>query len=267
MGMNSLLGRVGTLAVVAGAATLFASGANHVQAADSTKTQTVTAPTCSDQDNLNNPTNSSNKALSSYWFEIAHGGTTTATCSLWGHVKSGDSVTAHFTVASSAAADLEVTLAAYTATEDQNVQALSSCPDFSSAAAADAATDACTASTTQALTVVVGCNFQIDFVYGEAIQSLNAGQYHSEHRFIQGAVGETDSTCTSSTPTPTSSVSGITTSAPALSTGSGIASGVQGISTPGTGAAARTQMLIGILLIALGATAIVVGGRRRARDI
>jgi hypothetical protein len=262
--MNSLLGRVGTLAVVAGAATLFATGANHVQAADSTKTQTVTAPTCSDQDNLSNPTNSSNKALSSYWFEIAHGGTTTATCSLWGHVKSGDSVTAHFTVASSAAADLEVTLAAYTATEDKNVQALSSCADFSSAADADAATDACTASTTQALTVVVGCNFQIDFVYGEAIQSLNAGQYHSEHRFIQGAVGETD-TCTS--PSPTSSVSGITTSAPASSSGSGNASGVQAVSTPGTGAGGRTQLLIGIILIALGASAIVLGGRRRAKDI
>lgn len=260
--MNSLLGRVGTLAVVAGAATLFATGASRAQAADSPHTQTVTAPTCSDQDNLNNPTNSSNKALSSYWFEITHQSTTTATCSLWGHVQSGDTVTAHFTVASSAAADLELTLAAYTATGDSNVQSLSSCADFSSAA--DTAADACTASTSQTLTVVAGCNFQIDFIYGEAIPSLNAGQYHSEHRFIQGAVGELDD-CT--TPTPTSSVSGITTSAPASSSGSGNASGVQAISTPGTGAGARTQILIGILLIALGASAIVLGGRRRARDI
>jgi hypothetical protein len=258
--MNTLLGRVGTLAVVAGAATLFATGASRAQAADSPHTQTVTAPTCSDQDNLNNPTNSSNKALSSYWFEITHQSTTTATCSLWGHVQSGDTVTAHFTVASSAAADLELTLAAYTATGDSNVQSLSSCADFSSAADADAAADGCTASTSQTLTVVAGCNFQIDFIYGEAIQSLHAGQYHDEHRFIQGAVGETDD-CTS--PTPTSSVSGITTTAP----GSGNASGVQAVSTPGTGAAARTQILIGILLIALGASAIVLGGRRRARDI
>jgi len=160
-----------------------------------------------------------------------------------------------------------VTLAAYTATGDSNVQALSSCADFSSAADSDAAADACTASTTTALTVTAGCNFQIDFIYGEAIKSLNAGQYHSEHRFIAGAVGETEGTCTSSTPTPTSSVSGITTSAPGSSSGSGSASGVQGISTPGTGAAARTQMLIGILLVVLGAAAIVAGGRRRARDI
>ena len=263
--MNSVLGRVGTLAVVAGAATLFATGgANHAQAANSTKTQTVTAPTCSDQDNLNNPTNSSNKTLTSYWFEISHLGTTTAKCSLWGNVQAGDTVTAHFTVASTAAADFEVTLATYTATGDSNVQSLSSCADFSSAADTDAATDACTASTTAALTVVAGCNFQIDFIYGEAITSLHAGQYHSEHRFIQGAVGESDN-CT--TPTPTSSVSGITTSAPASSSGSGNASGVQGISTPGTGGAARTQLLIGIILIALGASAIVLSGRRRAKEI
>jgi hypothetical protein len=260
MGMNSLLGRVGTLAVVAGAATLFATGANHAQAADTTKTQTVTAPTCSDQDNLNNPTNSSNKTLTSYWFEISHLGTTTARCSLWGNVQAGDTVTAHFTVASTAAADFEVTLATYTATGDSNVQSLSSCADFSSAADTDGATDACTASTTAALTVVAGCNFQIDFIYGEAITSLHTGQYHSEHRFIQGAVGETDN-CT--TPTPTSSVSGITTS----SSGSGSASGVQAVSTPGTGAGGRTQLLIGIILIALGASAIVLGGRRRAKDI
>jgi hypothetical protein len=102
---------------------------------------------------------------------------------------------------------------------------------------------------------VPDCAFQVDLIYGEPLATMTIGQYRTDHRWIDGQVGNRLSSCTSPTPTPTASVLPATpTPAPG--------SGVQGITTPGTGSGGPMLPLTGLALIGLGIAAIVRSSRR-----
>ncbi|MBV9099876.1 MAG: hypothetical protein JOZ46_09905 [Candidatus Dormibacteraeota bacterium] len=257
---------------------VFTAGTATVQAADhsSTKSSASSPPTCNSQPNLNDPTNSSTAALASYYFVLQHSdGHSESVCSLGDDVQPGDTVTAHFTFASNSSGSEEVTLVSYTKTEGSKQQTMSDCESFSQGTDTDTS-DGCSAAGQAQLTVSVpNCDFQIDFIYGEAIASLTPGPYSSQHRLISSGSGGEDQSCSSTTPSPTSSVSGITTSAPGSSSGSGsgaasssVASGVSGISTPGTGSGlGALRLALGLLLIVGGVVALLWGGWRRATEI
>jgi hypothetical protein len=220
-----------------------------------------TAPACSHQANLNDPTNSTNKVLDSYWFAIERAGQTTTVCTLFGNVSSGDIVTAHFTLDPSitptpGVAGPEITLVSNTASSSSSQQTLFDCASFSVGADPDAAGDPCLTAATQVLTVhVPDCAFQVDLIYGEPLATMTIGQYRTDHRWIDGQVGNRSSSCTSPTPTPTASVLPATpTPAPG--------SGVQGITTPGTGSGGPMLPLTGLALIGLGIAAIMRSSRR-----
>jgi hypothetical protein len=92
------------------------------------------------------------------------------------------------------------------------------------------------------------CGFQVDLIYGAPEQTHTMGAYAAAHVWISGQLGavRSETVCTSATPTPTSSVQGITTT----------------VSTPSTGAGSTTQGALGIILMTLGGSAVVYGGRR-----
>jgi len=106
MGLRAggLLRRVGAVSVLTVGVSLFAIGMLPVQAAARHPKSAPTAPSCAHQANLNDPTNSTNKVLESYWFAIQHAGQTTTVCTLFGNVSAGDVVTAHFTLVPAPAA-------------------------------------------------------------------------------------------------------------------------------------------------------------------
>ncbi|HXL61674.1 MAG TPA: hypothetical protein VN959_13580 [Mycobacterium sp.] len=268
MGLRAggLLRRAGAVSIIAAGISLFTIGMLPVQAAARHVKSAPTAPGCAHQPNLNDPTNSTNKALDSYWFAIQHLGVTTTVCTLFGNVSSGDIVTAHFTLASPSAAD-EVTLVSNTASSSSSQQTLFDCASFSVGADPDATGDPCLAATSQALTVhVPDCGFQVDLIYGEPLATMTIGQYRTDHRWVDGQVGNRSAGCTP-TPTPTPTPTATPTATPTSGVGGATATptpvgGVQGITTPGTGSGGMTLPLVGLVLI-LGGTAAVVRAWRR----
>jgi hypothetical protein len=272
---GGLLRRAGAVSTLIAGVFLFTVGMLPVQAAARHPKQAITAPTCEHQPNLNDPTNSTNKVLESYWFSIEHAGQTTTVCTLFGNVSSGDIVTAHFTLAPTAPgnADAEITLVSNTASSTSSQQNLFDCSSFSPGTDPDSANDPCLAAASQVLTVhVPDCAFQVDLVYGEPLTTMTIGQYRTERRWVDGQVGNRSAGCTPPTPTPTptatptplptptGSVSPATSSPSPTPTPVG---GVQGITTPGTGSGGLTLPITGVVLILVGITAIVRSARRR----
>jgi hypothetical protein len=264
MGLRArgLLHRAGALAILGAGISLFAVGVAPVQAAPHHLNAAPSAPSCGHQPNLNDPTNSNNKVLESYWFAIEHAGQTTTVCTLFGNVSSGDIVTAHFTLAPSTAASAtgaEITLVTNTASSTTTQQTLFDCASFSDGTDSDSSGDPCLASNTQVLTVhVPDCGFQVDLVFGEPLATMAIGQYRTEHRWIDGQVGNRAAPCTPPTPTPTATPSPSGGVGGATPTPSG---GVQGITTPGTGSGGLTVPITGLVLIVLGVLAIVRSSR------
>ena len=239
-----------------------------VQAAARNAKSAPTAPSCGHQANLNDPTNSTNKVLEGYWFAIEHAGQTTTVCTLFGNVSAGDVVTAHFTLVPLApapgAAGPEITLVSNTASSSTVQQALFDCASYSAGADPTTAGDPCLETTTQVLTVhVPDCAFQVDLIYGEPLTTMTIGQYRSEHRWVDGQVGDRSSACTGTTPTPTPTATPSPTGSvsPATSSPTPVG-GVQGITTPGTGSGGIMLPLTGLGLVGLGIAAIVGSSRR-----
>jgi len=137
MGLRArgLLHGAGALAILAAGISLFAVGVAPVQAAPHHLNAAPSPPSCAHQPNLNDPTNSNNKVLESYWFAIEHAGQTTTVCTVFGNVASGDIVTAHFTLAPSTATatatGAEITLVTNTASTTTTQQSLFDCASFS----------------------------------------------------------------------------------------------------------------------------------------
>src|ERR1700733_11259828 len=178
MGLRAggLLRRTCAVSVLTAGVSLFTIGLLPVQAAARHAKSVPTAPSCGHQANLNDPTNSTNKVLESYWFAVQHAGQTTSVCTLFGNVSAGDVVTAHFTLAPGAvttgAAGPEITLVSNTASGSTSQQTLFDCSSYSAGADPGAAGDPCLAATTQVLTVrVPDCAFQVDLIYGEPLTS------------------------------------------------------------------------------------------------
>jgi hypothetical protein len=163
----------------------------------------VAAPECSShQRNLDNPTNSHNRVLDSYWFEVTHGTTTTAVCDLQNTVQSGDTVTAHFVMSEGAAAGSEITLISNNAQPpNPHDQTLFECASFGDTAGSN---DPCSISTSQTLTVKAAeCGFQVDLIYDEPVTPMVQGEYLSHHRFISGDEGKGANCTIATTPVPT----------------------------------------------------------------
>jgi|HubBroStandDraft_6_1064221.scaffolds.fasta_scaffold63763_3 hypothetical protein len=270
MGLRAggLLRRAGAVSIMAAGISLFAIGMLPVQAAARHISSAPTAPACAHQPNLNDPTNSTNKALDSYWFAIQHLGQTTTVCTLFGNVSSGDIVTAHFTLASPTSAD-EITLVTNTASNTSLQQNLFDCASFSIGADPDSTNDPCLTATSQALTVhVPDCGFQIDLIYGEPLATMTIGQYRTDHRWVDGQVGNRSAGCTTPTPTPTPTATPTPTPTATPTGGVGGATptpvgGVKGITTPGTGSGGMTLPLVGLVLILGGTVAVVRAWRRQ----
>lgn len=263
---GGLLRRVGAVSVLTAGVSLFTIGMLPVQAAARHPKSAPAAPSCGHQANLNDPTNSTSKVLESYWFAIQHAGQTTTVCTLFGNVSAGDVVTAHFTFvpapgAPATAAAPEITLVSNTASGSSSQQTLFDCASYSNGPDPDAAGDPCLAATTQVLTVrVPDCAFQVDLIYGEPLLTMTIGEYRSEHRWIDGQVGDRSSNCTSPTPTPTPTPSPTGSVAPATSSPTPDG-GVQAITTPGTGSGGNMLPIGGLVLVALGVVAIVRSSR------
>lgn len=264
MGLRAerLLRRAGAVSILALGVSLLTLGMLPVQAAAHHAKSAPSAPACAHQPNLNDPTNSDSKVLDSYWFAVQHAGQTTTVCTLFGNVSSGDIVTAHFTVDPAAAptpgaAGPEITLVSNTASSSSAQQTLFDCASFSVGADPDTPGDPCLGSTEQVLTVhVPDCAFQVDLIYGEPLATMTIGQYRTDHRWVDGQVGNRSSTCTSPTPTPTPTPTASASPSPTP------AGGVQGITTPGTGSGGSMLPLAGLALIGLGIGAIVRSSRR-----
>lgn len=261
---SKFIGRAGLAGLSAGALLLLLPG--PADAAGAKVHHTHAAPiTCTNQRNLDWPTNSNRQVLTNYSFAINHNGTTTSYCNLFAHVQSGDIVTATFTFAHTSSPGDEVSLVSYSApASNPKVQTLLACASF--VRAADQA-DACQSATSASLTVIVAsCGFQIDLVYGEEINPNHEGDYASQHRWISGMQGGLKNSCPTptSTPTPTSSVQG-TTSTPTPNGG-----GIGGVTTPPTGAGAgglSPSGIAGSLLVGLGIAATLFASRRSKGDI
>jgi len=268
MGLRAggLLRRAGAVSILTAGVSLVTIGMLPVQAAARHAKSAPTAPACAHQPNLNDPTNSTNKVLDSYWFAIEHAGQTTTVCTLFGNVSSGDVVTAHFTldpsvVPTPGTTGPEITLVSNTASGSSSQQTLFDCSSFSVGPDPSAAGDPCLTATAQVLTVhVPDCAFQVDLVYGEPLATMTIGQYRDEHRWIDGQVGNRSSACTPPTPTPTPTPTASVSPATPTPTPVG---GVQGITTPGTGSGGSILPFAGLGLIGLGIGAIVRSARRR----
>lgn len=261
MGLRAkgLLRQAGSVALLGAGISLLSVGMVQVQAAPRHLNAAPSAPTCAHQPNLNDPTNSTNKVLDSYWFAIEHAGQTTTACTLFGNVSSGDIVTAHFTLDASAAAGVEITLVTNTASSSSTQQNLFDCASFSNGADPDSSADSCLVSTTWGLTAhVPDCAFQVDLIYGEPLATMAIGQYRTDHRWIDGQVGNRTDTCTAPTPTPTPTPTATPTGGVGGATATPTpSSGVQGITTPGTGSGGLGVPIVGLVLIVLGVLAIV----------
>ena len=200
----------GFASIVAGMA--LAAGMLAIPITGNAASGSVTAPTCGHQSGLNNPTNTHNKVLDSYYFSVTDNGTTTDVCSLHGNVKAGDIVTAHFVMDAAAPAGSEVTLVSNNAPPpNPHQQTLFDCASFGDTGGAG---DSCNVSSTNSLTVnVPTCGFQVDLIYGEPITPLTQGTYLLQHRFIDGDEGKNPA-CTpptiSTTANPTTTTVGQT---------------------------------------------------------
>jgi hypothetical protein len=165
---------------------------------------------CGQQRNLNNPTNTHNKVLDSYWFAVTDNGNTTAVCTLENNVKAGDTVIANLVLATPLPTGSEITLVSNNAPPpNPHQQTLFDCASFGDTGGAS---DPCTVSTTLSLTVnVPNCGFQVDLIYDEPITPLTQGTYLLQHRFVNGVEGK-NATCTSpsisTTPVPTATTVG-----------------------------------------------------------
>lgn len=266
---SKVIGRTGIAGLGAGLLLLLVPGPASASSVKASHKGPVGPISCGHQPHLNWPTNGAHQVLTNYSFDINHNGTTTSYCSLFGHVKSGDIVTANFTFAHASSPGDEVTLVSYAApAANPKVQTLLDCASY---VRAGDASDACTSATSTSLTVTVGtCGFQIDLVYGEEINPNHEGDYAAQHRWIDGEQGGLKNSCPTptptSTPSPTGSVQG-TTSTPTPSGGGG---GVQGITTSGTGAGSgglSPTGLAGSLLVGLGIAASLFASRRTKADV
>jgi LPXTG-motif cell wall-anchored protein len=239
----------GVVMMLSGAALLMSAGFGPAQAATRHARHTTTPTTaCSHQSGLNDPTNSTSAALSSYSFSIQHGSSSpVAACKLQG-LQPGDIVTATFSVASGA--HPVVSLVSYTAPPASANQTLVDCATFGGGGT-------CTQSSTPTLTVSVPtCHFQVDLIYGTPTTSNVLGTYFKNHVWITGQAGDRTAACTASSPSPspTSGVQGT------------ITTGVEAaVTTPSTGAAdgATGRMVLGLLLLTGGAGLVVRSRRRR----
>lgn len=249
--------------LLAGAVLLLAPSVDLAQTHAVTKSARAAAPTCSHQRNLHDPTNSNHRALDGYWFAVDHQGKTIAVCTLLGNVHAGDIVTAHFTLASTAPSGLEVTLVSNEAAmTNPHHQTLFACASHGTTPDPSSAGDACVASTALSLTVnVPACDFQVDLIYGEPITPEIQGQYFQQHRWIDGDLGKTQSSCVTPTATPSGGGGGVSG---ATSTPGG---GVQGVATtvPATGVGDYAPLAL--LLLALGIGSVVWGARRHSAEL
>ncbi len=165
---------------------------------------------CGHQRNTNDPTNSHQKTLDSYSFDITHNGNTITVCDLNGHVHAGDTVTANFTMDPAAPDGAEVTLVSNNAPPPTpHQQTLFECASFGDTSGAG---DPCASSAETSLTVTVpDCGFQVDLIYGETISPLTQGTYLLQHRFVSGDEGK-NPTCVAAsiatTPVPTTTTTG-----------------------------------------------------------
>lgn len=240
-------------AIPASASTHHSAGKHSL--ASSSVVSSPTAPVCSGQPGLNDPTNTTNKVLTSYYFGVTHNGVTTNVCSIFGNVKSGDTVTAFFTMATGANQSTVITLVAYNATAGSTTQTLASCASFG------VSTGSCVSTNAHALTVTLPvCGFQVDLIYGAPTSTNNLGAYHAAHTWITGQLGGLSGSCPG-TPTTTTT----TTTAASTTTTGGAGSGVAAAntSTPSTGAGGDAETVAGLALLAAGAG--MVGAARWMR--
>lgn len=250
---------VGAVLMVSGAALLVTAGAAQAQAAThpthrATKATAPTGLVCGSQYGRNDPTNSSAKVLDSYFFAIEHNGVTTNVCSLFPNVRAGDIVTAFFTLHTGASAGTRLSLVSYTANDENKDQTLFECASFG------VSTGSCVSSTSDALTVhVPACGFQVDLIYGAPETLHTEGAFHANHVWISGQLGDVRSETTCTTPTPSGNLG--------LTTGGGGGGVLAAVSTPSTGAFSMAQAVLGIVLMTLGASAVVYGGRRLRTEV
>jgi hypothetical protein len=172
--------------LIGGPAQADAAGQNgHVQLVAGS----ATALSCAHQPNLDNPTNSTNQALTTYYFDVTDAGVTNSYCRLGFHISAGDTITVHFTPLDPGNPP-QVTLAMYKAPGlHPHQQTLTTC-------ASNQVSPLCGAAQTgDELTVRAPyCGFQVDFIYGNAIKFLTQGTYRTDHRLINGRTGSLSST-------------------------------------------------------------------------
>jgi hypothetical protein len=153
------------------------------------------AATCSGQHDLDNPTNSTNKALDGYSFDV--NGTTV--CSLFskGAVKAGDTVTASITPAEGVSPQVTLLVNKTNGTAQTLLQCASvGLPD-----------DGCSQGTLNV--TLPSCGFQVDLIYGPPSQSINRGAYAAAHVWINGTEGDKSVACPPpTTPAPPPAVPG-----------------------------------------------------------
>ncbi len=265
------LARAGGIATVAGAL-LVMMPAGSVAQAHGSAAVTASAPSCAGQPNRSDPTNSDSKVLDSYWFAVNHAGHTSSVCTLFGHVQSGDIVTAHLNFTTPARASSEVTLASYTAVASASQhQTLFTCSSYG-VAPDPAAADSCVSSATADLTVTIPtCGVQVDLVYGEALPTLTEGAYTEENRWIDGQQTK-GGTCATPTPTPTATPTPTPTATPTPGGGDGTSSptaagGVQALTTPSTGADLGSPAPLGLLMMLVGGAAVAYARRHRGNIV
>lgn len=204
-----------------------------------------TSPDCGKQPNLNNPTNSSNAALRSYFFTVTHNGVNTNYCRLSSHVSAGETISVDFTPVDPSSPPA-VALVVYSAPgTDPDAQTLSSCES-------NAASTVCGAAVAgnELFITAPPCGVQVDFIYGSVITDLTQGTYRSENRLIDGRTGSLSLGGCPGAPTPTPTP---TTASPSPTPSTQVAA----VSTPGTGTASWLQVdgvalaIFGVVMVAL----------------
>jgi hypothetical protein len=239
-----------TLVLIGGASLADAAGRyGHVHPVSHThlharSTAGKPAPlSCAHQPNLDDPTNSSTQALTTYYFDVTHAGVTNSYCRLGFHVSAGDIMSVHFTPIDRGETPT-LAFAVYVAPGlDPDQQTLSTCSSNRASSLCGAAVSG------DVLTVQApSCGFQVDFIYGNVIANLTQGTYRTESRLIDGRTGSlSTSGCSTPTPTPTPAPATPTPAPTAPQSGVLAAS----VSTPDTGAGSAVQSL-GMVLLLLG---------------
>lgn len=222
--------------------------AHHAVVAPVAPATVPTSLNCGRQPNLDNPTNSTNAALTSYFFTVTHNGVKTNYCRLASHVSAGDAISVDFTPVS-ASNPPEVSLAVYSAPGvDPDQQLLSSC-------ASNVATSVCGSAVVGNELVITApqCGVQVDFIYGTVITNLTQGTYRAENRLIDGRTGSLSLGGCPAAPTPTPTPT--TTPTPSPSPGAQVQAA--SVSTPGTGTLSWLQIdgvalaLFGVVMVGI----------------